>query len=219
MGNFSLHKLFAYYIRYHYIIIVYAIIFAIGGYYYETEVKVPMYESEVSLLIVEKQSDALGTNSYYENIVMNKNLVADYSELIKSRRVLSKVKDNLGLSRKIESLQEHISVFSLEDTSLINITVSDIDGKNAAKIANELANVFKSEIKDLYDLENVQIVDEAVERKVPYNIHVVRDTALAGIIGIVLACVVLFMYVFIKSKGDFDSILVKKEKNVTKKRK
>ena len=216
MGEFSLSKLLAYYMRKIYIILIFALVFAAIGYYYETKIKIPMYEAEVSILLVQKQTKVVDTNKYYENITLNKKLVADYSELLKSRRVLSKVKENLELSRSVEGLYKRISVWTLEDTSMIHVTVRDKDSDDAMIIANELATVFKAEIKSLYNLENVQIIDEAVERKNPYNIYVVRDTLLAGVIGIVLACGILFIYVFIKSKGDFNTFFderLKKDKS------
>lgn len=219
MGDFSLYKLFVYYMRKFHIIVAFAVIFAIGGYFYETEVKVPMYKADTSIMLVQKQTKVTDINKYYENITLNKKLVSDYSELLESRKVLSQVKENLGLGRKVEKLKNQISVWTTVDTSMIYISVQDKKSDVAVRIADELANVFKSEVKELFNLENVQIIDEAVEETSPNNINVERATLLAGIIGITLACGILFLYAFIKSKGNFDTILLKKKEKKDKKEK
>ena len=67
----------------------------------------------------------------------------------------------------------------------------------AAEIANEVADVFSDEIQDIYNLENVAIIDKAEVAKEPYNINYVKDNVIYLMIGVVLSFGVVFvMYYF-----------------------
>ena len=69
--------------------------------------------------------------------------------------------------------------------------------KMAVKIADEVADVFSDEIQDIYNLENVAIIDKAEEADAPYNINYVKDNVIYLMIGVVLSFGVVFvMYYF-----------------------
>jgi capsular polysaccharide biosynthesis protein len=57
--------------------------------------------------------------------------------------------------------------------------------------------VFSDEIQDIYNLENVAIIDKAEEADAPYNINYVKDNVIYLMIGVVLSFGVVFvMYYF-----------------------
>ena len=74
-----------------------------------------------------------------------------------------------------------------EDTELIRISVENESNELACYIANEIANVFKEQIKVYYDIENVQIVDVAEIETEPSNVHHKRDVAIFGLVGLVVS--------------------------------
>ena len=73
------------------------------------------------------------------DVTLNSKLVQDYMEIIKSKRVLYKVIENLKLDQTYSQLKSNIAVTSKSDTELIEITVTDISAETACKIANEVA--------------------------------------------------------------------------------
>ena len=128
---------------------------------------------------------------------LNQNLIGTYSEIIKSRKVLSKVIDNLKLKMSVEELSSHITTSSVEETEIIQITVENEKAKDAKKITDEVADVFSDEIQDIYNLENVAIIDKAEEAKAPFNVNYVKDNIIYLVIGVVLSFGVVFvMYYF-----------------------
>ena len=169
------------------------VVIVIIGNVYTIITRVPMYQSNTTIVLVGEskkeysQSDSL----------LNQNLIGTYSEIITSRKVLQQVIDNLKLKTTIDELSSNITTSSVEDTEIIRITVNNERKKQAAEIADEVAKVFSDEIQDIYNLENVAIIDKAEVANSPYNINYVKDNIIYLAIGIVLSFGVVFvMYYF-----------------------
>ena len=169
------------------------VVIVIIGNVYTIITRVPMYQSNTTIVLVGEskkeysQSDSL----------LNQNLIGTYSEIITSRKVLQQVIDNLKLKTTVDELSSNITTSSVEDTEIIRITVNNERKKQAAEIADEVAEVFSDEIQDIYNLENVAIIDKAEAANSPYNINYVKDNIIYLAIGIVLSFGVVFvMYYF-----------------------
>ena len=133
------------------------------------------------------------------DLTINSKLVATYSELVKSKNILGQVISNLGINIDEEELRENVEVTSVEDTELIEITVSNENADYAAKIANEIANVFTERIaKEIYNINNVHIVDEATVETEPSNVNHLKNIVIFAFIGAVIAV----MYVLIANMLD-----------------
>lgn len=174
-------------------IILAIIVIVILGNIYTIITRTPMYQSNTTIVLVGEskkeynQSDSL----------LNQNLIGTYSQIIKSRKVLSQVIENLDLKMTTEELSNSITTSSVEETEIIQITVENAKAKDAQRITDEVAKVFAKEIKDIYNLENVTIIDKAELAKSPYNVNYVKDNIIYLVIGIVLSFGVVFvMYYF-----------------------
>ena len=138
-------------------ILVTIIIAIVIGNTYTLLTRVPMYKTNVSLVLVSEKSGEGNTAYNSSEQQLNKNLVGTYSEIVKSKVVLNKVISNLGLGISYNELKNNIEVSSVENTEIINIYVSNKDSKMATLIANEIATVFVGEINKFYKLNNVNI--------------------------------------------------------------
>ena len=169
------------------------VVIVIIGNVYTILTRVPMYQSNTTIVLVgESKKGYSQTDSQ-----LNQNLIGTYSEIITSRKVLQQVIDNLKLKMTVDELSQNITTSSVEDTEIIRITVNNEKKKMAVKIADEVASVFSEEIQDIYNLENVAIIDKAEEADDPYNINYVKDNVIYLMIGIVLSFGVVFvMYYF-----------------------
>ena len=153
----------------------------------------PMYRSNTTIVLVGESKDGYSQSDSQ----LNQNLIGTYSEIIKSRKVLSQVIENLKLKMSVEELSNNITTTSVEDTEIIQITVANTNAKDAKKITDEVAKVFSEEIQDIYNLENVTIIDKAELSKNPYNINYVKDNVIYIIVGFVLSFGIVFiMYYF-----------------------
>ena len=184
-------------------IILIILIFMVLGVIYSVGFVTPMYSSSTTLVLAGTSSSA-DENQVSESITttdltINSKLVATYSELVKSNNILGQVISNLGINIDAEELRQNVQVTSVEDTELIEITVSDQNPEYAARIANEIASVFEERIaKEIYNINNVHIVDEAVVETEPSNVNHAKDIVIFAFIGVVVAV----MYVLIANMLD-----------------
>ena len=158
------------------------------GCVYGLVIQTPMYKSDTTV-ILSSSSSTLTQN----DLNMNKNLVDTYAEIVKSRRVLTQVIDDLKLDLSYSQLHSKISVSAVNNTEIIRITVEDKDAIKAKNIANTTAKYFTKEVADLYNMNNVDVLDVAIEADKPYNINIAKQIIIYFMIGLVLAAGVLFI--------------------------
>ena len=144
-------------------ILLIILIFAVVGVIYTIGFVTPMYSSSTSLVLTSADSSSAdATNSITTtDVTLNSKLVSTYSEIVKSKKVLRQVISNLQIDVEEETLRRNVTVSSVEDTELIEITVTNENATYAAKIANEIAKVFSEEVTKIYKINNIHILDEA----------------------------------------------------------
>ena len=208
MEEIDLKEMFDYF-RGKVIWILVACIFAvIIGNTYTLLRRVPMYRSNTTIVLVsENKNEGYNTSE----LQLNKNLVSTYSEIIKSRKVLEPVLNNLNLDYSYGALKSNVSVSSVTNTEIIKIAVADKDPAVATKIADEIAKVFTEEIQKIYKINNVSIVDTAVADTKPYNVSFIKDNAIYIAIALVLSCGIIFICFYfdttIKTSEDIENKL------------
>ena len=148
----------------------------------------PMYKSYSTIIL--SGSDSQITQS---ELSLSKSLVDTYAEIVKSRRVLEQVIEELNLDTTYEKLSNKISVTSVNNTEIIKIIVTDTDPTEAKNIANVTANYFTKEVVDLYKVNNVNVLDEANTTSIPYNINVAKQIIIYLFIGFIIGAGVLFI--------------------------
>ena len=172
------------------IVFMMAVVGIIGA-IYSLFMQTPLYKSTTSVIL--KNDSTQSNNLTFNDLNMNKNLVGTYSEIVKSKRTLNEVIKKLNLDYTASELSNKISVSSVNDTEIIKITITDVNSKNAKIIADEVANVFVSEIPDLYSISNVSILDTAEIANVPYNINIKKQALLYLSLGLVLGLGIVFL--------------------------
>lgn len=185
-------------------IVLIVLIFLIIGVIYTIGFTTPKYSAETTLILASQnnnnQNENTITTSTSTELTVNSKLVSTYSELIKSKNIIRQVISNLNLATSIseEELKNSVTVSSVEETEIIKITVTTKIPVNSSKIANEIAKVFSEKVKEIYSIENVQVVDEAETPSGPSNINHPKDIVIFVFIGVVVAA----MYVLIANMLD-----------------
>lgn len=184
-------------------ILLIILIFIVIGIIYTVGFVTPMYSSSTTLVLAGTESSSstntTGADSITtSDITINSKLVATYSELVKSKNVLRQVISNLGINVDEANLRQNVSVSSVKDTELIEITVSNENAGYSAKIANEIAKVFTEKVGEIYNINNVHVVDEAEVSSSPSNVNHAKDIVIFAFIGAVIA----IMYVLIANMLD-----------------
>jgi len=188
MEEIDLKELLNYFVSKIFLMLSIVFVVLIIGFSYDAFIKVPKYKSYTTILLT-TENNTITSN----DIILNKNLIDTYTEIIKSRKVVGKVIDNLSLEYDIETLQKNIAVANVNDTEIIKITVADEDSNLAKNIANETAKVFNAEVIKLYNIQNIGIIDYAEASPKPYNINLIKSIAIYLMIGIILSLAVVFV--------------------------
>ncbi len=207
MEEINLKEIFDYFKSNLIRIIIAVFVVVIIGNYYSIIIRKPLYRSNTTIILVGGNNSG---NYSSTDAQLNKNLVSTYSEIIKSRKVLTTVINNLGLDMSAESLSGQISVSSVTNTEIIKINVSNPNGQVAAKIANEIAKAFSDEVKTIYNLENVSIVDEAIANDVPYNVNFMKDNVIYLLIGLILSFGTVFVMYYFDTTIKSDDVIEQK---------
>ena len=189
------------------IIVLILILFIALGYLYSYCYVVPEYKSTSTLLLIPNDDETVTSS----DLTLNSGLISTYGNIAKNSKVLKQVINNLNLNISEEQLLNKIEINIIKDTHIMEISVSDIEPQMATDIAKELANVFLNEIKQIYNLNNIGIVDEAQLPNIPYNINHIKDMFVFFGIGMVVSfAYVIIIYLFdntIKKEEDIEEYI------------
>lgn len=171
----------------------------------------PVYEANTTLYVIHKSTGSEFSIAY-NDLLIGQQLVKDYKEIVKSRRITTKVIEELELSNLTTSqLANKISVDAKKETRLIEIKVQDKDPQRAAEIANKVAEVFKEEVVEIMKVENINIVDNAIVPVNPIKPRLLMNVAVAFVLGLLVAVGLAFVIEYfddtIKSTEDVEHYL------------
>lgn len=205
METIDLKDMFSYFKSKISIIILFIVVVGIMGCLYGLFIQKPVYKSSTSIVLISESQT--GATLTYNDVSLNQNLVSTYSEIIKSRRVLNQVIDNLSLDYSYSNLSNNVEVSSVTGTQIIKISVSDRNNKTAMKIADEIAKVFAKEIPELYNISNVNILDYAEAASNAYNVNFIKQSIIYLLVGLILGLGITFvMYYFDRSVKNISQV-------------
>ncbi len=190
MEELDLKTFFKYIFSKQLVVALFIVLSLMIGLSYSFNLKIPKYKSTTTVVLTTENNKPNSSITQYD-LTLNQNLVTTYSEIIKSKRVLRQVIKSLNLNMSVGELGSMVQVGSVSDTEIISITVTNEDSKLACDIANKIAEIFTKEVVELYNIENINVVDHAEEAKAPYNINYIKDTVIYILIGVAVGYTIL----------------------------
>ncbi len=192
------------------LIILILLLSIVLGYFYSYYYKRPEYKSTVTMLLSvneEKNSKELTQT----DLTLNSSLISTYTSIIKSTSVIAKTIENLGLNISVENLQKDIEVIQVKNTQFLKVSVKNNKPEVSKNIANELVKVFAEQIKEIYKIQNINIIDEAEIENKPCNVNHIKDICISGTLGVFVSILlIMFIYLFddtIKDEKDLEAQL------------
>ena len=166
-----------------------------------------VYTAESSMIV---QVTNTG-DSDYTALLTGQRLVDTYTEIAESNRVLEELKTNLVIDYTNSQLRNMISVISVNDTLIVNLTVESNDPELAKDIANELVSIVKNLSTEFDGLEDVEILDTALTPTSPSGpnrlLYLMVGVLLGGMIGVGIVLAFEFLNKDIKTGKDVEKIL------------
>ena len=168
----------------------------------------PQYQSTTKMYVLSKQDNNTITQ---QDMQTSLSLTKDYAELIKSRTVTEGVIAQLNLDLTHEQLLSKMSVDSATDTRILSITVTDPDPYEACKIANAIRDVAANHIKNVMDIDAVNVVETANIPDQKSSPSISKNGVIGGLLGVLLSvAIILIAYISndtIKTQEDVERYL------------
>ena len=165
------------------------------------------YTSTSKMLVLTKET----TLSSLADLQMGSQLTNDYTVLIKSRPVLQKVIDNLGLNMDYRVLNGELSVNNPTQTRILEISIKDQSPEMAMTIVNEVSNVAADYISEKMEVTRPNIIEEGIlptSKTSPSNTKNTMIGALLGLlIGVAIAVINELMNDAIYTEEDVERYL------------
>ena len=150
----------------------------------------PQYESTTKMYVLSKQDNNTLTQ---QDMQTSLSLTKDYAELIKSRTVTEGVIAQLNLDLTHEDLLKKMTVDSATDTRILSITVEDPDPYEACEIANAIRDVAANHIKNVMDIDAVNVVETANIPEQKSSPSITKNGIIGGFLGVLLSVVIILI--------------------------
>ena len=186
-------KEFFIYLKHYIFAFIVAIVLCVGGIVtYDLAIKKPVYQAQTTIVIA-KSDNTTNAASTLNDVNASQKLATTYGEIAKSELVLNKVIENLELPTSVKELGKNLTVKAIDDTSILSVSVKDLDAGQSARIANEIADVFSKEVSKIYKLDNVSQLSIANVPTAPSNNTLTRDIILAVVIAVAIVGGIAFI--------------------------
>lgn len=139
----------------------------------------PMYEATATVYVLRDGADTDDA----EDLSASLKMVPDCAAMLKSRRVLSTVIEQLGLELSWEQLRSRVSIHNPEETRLLEVSVLDECPVRAADIANALCCYGAEIAQEVLGRSQIRIFDEASAGQDPTNRPSPAAFVLAGVVA------------------------------------
>ncbi|WP_027965269.1 YveK family protein [Halalkalibacillus halophilus] len=176
-----------------------------------TFVMTPQYEANSQFIVNEEvQSEQQITQG---DIRTNVELINTYNVVLQSPAILNVVVEELGLEMSSGQLANKINVSNAENSQVVNVQVVDADHALAVEIANTTVDVFREDIPNYMNVDNVGVLSEAAHDANPSQVspnptlNVAIALVLGLMIGIGLAFLLEYLDTSIKNEEDIEKAL------------
>lgn len=173
------------------LILAFMVVFGGMAFYFTATYGTPIYRAQAEIFIGEESGSL--TDISLSDLTMDSQLLADYEELIKTRMITEEVIDKLSLVATRGTLVENLSITIIGESRFMFITFTDPIPERAQLIVNTLADVLADKAEKIMGVKRVQVIDYAITPKTPIGPSVKRNTALAALVGAVIAAGIVFI--------------------------
>lgn len=180
------------------IVILSTVLGALLLYFISNNLMENKYQSSTKIYVLNQQEGQAVT---YTDLQTGTQISKDYTQLVKSRTVATKVIAELDLNNVYpdmknitpDKLAEMITVTAQQDTRIIQITVTDNNPTRAQDIANAVRNAAATHISSVMDIEAVNVVDYANLPEGPVSPKPVKNAIIGALLGFVLSVAVIIV--------------------------
>lgn len=149
----------------------------------------PQYQANTQVLVNQREKNP---EMMAQEVQGNIQLVNTYSEIIKSPRILDEVskKDD---KFSVDEIEDMMTVSNKDQSQILDIDVKSKNKKDAERVANEVADVFKDRMPKIMKVDNVSILSRANGTATQVSPNIVLNSVISIVLGLFLAIIILIL--------------------------
>lgn len=151
------------------------------------------YESTSKLFLKPDVTEGI---TDYTQINSNNLMVNNYIEMLKGNNIQSQAADELNM--ETSEVKAALTISNQTNTQIISITATTTDPELSKQIVDAVVKVFRKEIKETLNVNNIAVVDQAEVATAPVSPNLKMNL----IIGALLGGFISVGYLFIKFMLD-----------------
>ncbi len=173
-------------------IVVLAVLVGGATYTYFKISAVPEYKSTAKIYInTEGQQSSTDVNT--NAIIGATNLLPTYIDVLKSNAFLQQVSDDLDNNYTEKEILSMLTMKAVTDTNIISMEVINADAHVAYLIASSIVNNAPNEIARVFGGGSTKLTEYPSEALNAEPTHTARNAIIGGIIGAIVAMVIIFL--------------------------
>lgn len=175
------------------IIIISGLIAATIGFSLSSFIIAPMYSSSI-MLYVNNSSVSIGSASFSissSEISAAQSLVKTYIVILENRTTLEEVIEKSNVNYTYKELSKMLDASSVNETEVMQVTVTSEDPYEASTIANVIAEVLPKRISEIIEGSSMEVVDAGVPNLQKISPSISKYTAMGFIIGALITIVII----------------------------
>lgn len=157
----------------------------VGGY---TKMMITPQYTATSMIYILGQTTSI---SSITELQVSSALTADFTIMAKSRAVINGVIKEMNLDMSYDELKSSVNVSNPTDSHILQIEVTNPDPKIAKDISNAMANAVADNVASVMVTDKPSIAEKAVTPKSPSSPNLMKNTAMGGLVGAVIAMGIL----------------------------
>ena len=118
----------------------------------------PLYSASSMMYVMPDNSNSMNSSTL-SDMQVGQQLTSDYSSMIKSRSFMEDVIKKLNLTIDYQQLLGKVEVTNPTSSRILQVTVNDPNPQTAADIANEMASVAESKLKEITGMQAIKIYE------------------------------------------------------------
>lgn len=176
-------------------ILITGIVTAVIGFSISSFAIAPKYSSSI-MLYVNNSSVSIGSSSFSissSEISAAQSLVKTYIVILENRTTLEEVIEKSKVDYTYKELSDMIEANSVNETEVMQVTVTSEDPYEASEIANVIAEVLPKRISEIIEGSSMEVVDAGVPNLQKISPSISKYTILGFLIGAFIAVILVFI--------------------------
>lgn len=192
------------------LIVAVTILASVAGFLVSAFLLTPEYEASASLIVNSREDQSTQTTITNDQLTSATKLVDTYSVILTSDTVLDKTIETLGLDLDYEELLEKVTVEAVNATQVMRISVRDADPVLAQNIVANIVDQAPEIIIQTVKAGSVEVISQAKAADEPVSPKKAINTAISGILGLIVALSVVFLRSMLNNKFMTDDDINKR---------